>query len=217
MGSTSGMPEELFDLCARWSEETERLTDRSSRIRFVQRRLPELLENKPLFIELLRSIDRGRPYPDIRRTEAFENEILLYLNPKRVFSLRMFLFGPGEFTPVHDHNSWAVVGTAMNPLRVVKYRRSDDGSLDGHARVQEIDRLTLACGDTDVALPLDGGIHKTGNAGAEPVIMVNVYGNPIRRLYVNCFDPENNRVYRMLAPRIKKKLLAKEALASIGR
>jgi len=216
MGNSSGMPEELLDLCSSWSEELDRLTDPSSRIRCIRDRLPELLEKQPLFIELLRCIDRGCPYPDIRHTDAFENEILLYLNPKRIFSLRMFLFGPGEFTPVHDHNSWGVVGTAMNRLTVVKYAREDDGSLDGHARVHPTESLTLDPGDTDITLPLNDGIHKTGNEGKNPVIMVNVYGSPIRRLFVHGFEIEKNRVYRMYAPRMKKKLLAREALAQMS-
>jgi predicted metal-dependent enzyme (double-stranded beta helix superfamily) len=215
MGNPSGMPEGLLDLCSSWSEELERLTDSSSRIRCIRDRLPELLEKQPLFIELLRCIGRGCTYPDIRHTDAFENEILLYLNPKRIFSLRMFLFGPGEFTPVHDHNSWGVVGTAMNRLTVVKYVREDDGSLDGHARVHPIESLTLDPGDTDITLPLNDGIHKTGNEGKNPVIMVNVYGSPIRRLFVHGFEIEKNRVYRMYAPRMKKKLLAREALANV--
>jgi hypothetical protein len=35
---------------------------------------------------------------------------------------------------------------------------------------------------------------------------------PIRRLYINRFDPEHNKVQRLYPPRIKKKMLTAQAL-----
>ena len=212
MSITSKMPYELLDICTAWSEEMEALVGTKPRMRFIKASLPHLLSNPALFIELIDRIDRGYSYPDIRRTDAFENEILLYMNPRRIFSVRMFLFGPEEFTPIHDHNSWGMTGSVVNALTVIRYQREDDGAVEGCARIHETDRLTLAPGEIEHTLPLNEGIHATGNTTKDPMVMVSVYGSPIRRVYINRYDAEKNRVQKMYSPRMKKKLLAKSTL-----
>jgi len=209
------MPTALGEICTDWSVRLESLPDRADRIRFVQQHLPEVLFNLALFEELVERICRGNAYPDIRRTDAFDNEILLYLNPRRIFSLRMFFFGPAEFTPVHDHNAWGVTGTVYNPLTVVRYDRTDDRTAAGVARLEESRRRTLVPGETELTLPLDEGIHRTGSDTDRPVLMVSVYGSPIRRLHVNGFDIENQRVYPMVAPRMKKRRMAREVFKAM--
>lgn len=209
------MPRELSRICEWWVKEVESFPAEEDRIRFFQESLPELLLNTSLFSMILEKIVNGEPYPDIRKAEIFDDEILLFLHPKRKFSLRMFLFGPEEFTPIHDHNSWGVTGTAFNPLTIVKYKREDDHSNGDVARIAETQRLTLAPGQTDVTLPLNQGIHATGNLTQTPMMMVSVYGSPIRRLYVNRFDPINNRVFKMFVPRIRKKKKAESLLADL--
>lgn len=209
------MPFELLKICESWANEIEALSNAEDRIRFFKKNLPKLLLNTTLFSTILKRIVKGDPYPDIRKTEMFDDEILLYLHPKRMFSLRLFLFGPEEFTPIHDHNSWGVTGTALNTLTIVKYKREDDGSKEDFARIVETQRLTLEPGDKEVTLSLDEGIHATGNATQDPMMMVSIYGSPIRRLYVNGFDPEKNRVFKIFTPRIKSKIKAEKTLASI--
>ena len=210
MSVSSLMPSELLDICTAWSGEMEKLKAPEARIEFIRQHLPDLLLNTALFKDLVRRITKGKPYPDILHTDAVDNEILLYLNPRRIFSLRMFLFDAGEFTPIHDHNSWGVTGTALNELTVVKYHRDDDATIDGFAKIHETKRLKLIPGDIDLTKPLNEGIHQTGNSNEDPVIMVSIYGSPIRRLYVNGFEADKNRVFRMYAPKIKKRLMARK-------
>jgi predicted metal-dependent enzyme (double-stranded beta helix superfamily) len=195
----------------------EALAGPKPRMAFIRDQLPRFLLNTSLFLDLIERIARGDIYPDIGHTDAFDNEILLYMNPKRVFSVRMFLFGPGEFSPIHDHNSWGMIGSVLNALTVVNYRREDDGTVEGYARIHETDRITLSPGEIESTLPLNEGIHETGNATADPMVMVSVYGSPIRRLYVNRYDAEKNRVQKMYAPRMKKKQLAKSTLEFFDR
>jgi hypothetical protein len=61
-------------------------------------------------------------------------------------------------------------------------------------------------------MPLNEGIHTTGNSTQDPVIMVSIYGSPIRRLHVNGFDVEKRRVFKLYAPKVKKKVLARQTL-----
>ncbi len=207
------MPDELVCICKRWSQMLAKLKEEKERIEYIQNELPALLHNRGVFVELLSNIVKGGRYPDIRQPQMFDDEILLYLNTQPIFSIRMFIYEPFAYTPIHDHNSWGVIGSALGKIGVVKYVRVDDGSVEDHARLHQAERVTLALGETDVALPLDQGIHQTGNADGHASIMVSVYGRPIRRVYIQQFDMENNKVCRRYSPRVKKKLLAAEALS----
>jgi predicted metal-dependent enzyme (double-stranded beta helix superfamily) len=145
----------------------------------------------------------------------FDNELLLYLHPLGFFSLRMYLWGPGEYTYPHDHNSWGVIGAVSEGYEVVNYRREDDESIEGYASLVEVERFRLQPGETAFTLPLSKGIHKTGNATGESIITLHFYGKSMPRGYLNGFDIANNRVYRVFPPRQKKELLARQALSCL--
>ena len=205
-------PEELLKICKRWAEVFEKQRDEVARIEFIRAELPALLLNEGLFVGILENLTKGGNYPDIRQARMFEDEMLLHLNRKRLFSIRMFLYGAHDYTPIHDHNSWGVSGSALGELGVVKYLREDDGSVAGFARLTRTEQLTLKPGETEVTLPLEQGIHQTGNPTEKAIIMISVYGSPIRRLFVNRFDMKENKVDKLYPPRIKKKMLAGQAL-----
>ena len=205
-------PEELLEICKRWSDSIENISGDAARMDFFQNELPGFLRNQSVFQELLKNIIGGSPYPDLRQAQMIDDEILLYLNPKRLFSLRMFLYGPGDYTPIHDHNSWGVSGTAVGEHGVIRYAREDDGTVEGYARLRQIARVQLQPGEIELTRPLNDGIHQTGNPVEGTTIMISIYGSPVRRLFINRFDPEHNKVDRLYPPRIKKKMLAAQAL-----
>jgi predicted metal-dependent enzyme (double-stranded beta helix superfamily) len=145
----------------------------------------------------------------------FSNEFILYINNQRLFSVRFYIYESGQYTPVHDHNSWGVYGCVSGKVEVIRYRREDDETRQGYARLQETERILLVPGDTSVVRPLNDGIHRAGNPAVGTCVMLSVYGTPIRRLYVNQFDPMNNTVSRRYPPRLRKKQLARQALESM--
>ena len=136
-------PEALLEICNRWSEAIEGITGDAARIEFFQNELPGFLRNQGLFEKLLKNINAGSPYPDLRQARMIDDEILLYLNPRRLFSLRMFLYGTGDYTPIHDHSSWGVSGAAVGELGVIRYVREDDGSVEGYAQLLQAAPLHL--------------------------------------------------------------------------
>jgi predicted metal-dependent enzyme (double-stranded beta helix superfamily) len=205
-------PEDLLKICKRWSDSIENISGDAARIEFFKSELPDFLKNRSVFEKLLNDIKAGKPYPDLRQAQMIDDEILLYLNPKRLFSLRMFLYGPAAYTPIHDHNSWGVSGSAMGELGVIRYAREDDGSVETYARLRPEASVRLKPGEIELTRPLNEGIHQTGNPGTGTTLMISVYGSPIRRLYINRFDYEHNRVERLYPPRIKKRMLAAQAL-----
>ena len=205
-------PEELLEICNRWSETVEGISGDAARMEFFQNELPDFLRKQTLFEKLLQNIKAGSPYPDLRQAQMIDDEILLYLNPKRLFSLRMFLYGPGEYTPIHDHSSWGVTGAAAGELGIIRYSREDDGSIEGFAQLLQAAPVYLQPGEIELTRPLNEGIHQTGNPVDGTTIMVSIYGSPIRRTYINRFDYKTGKVEKLYPPRIRKKMLATQAL-----
>jgi hypothetical protein len=205
-------PEELLKICNRWSQAIENISGDAARMEFFQNELPGFLRKQTVFTKLLKNIKAGSPYPDLRQAQMIDDEILLYLNPKRLFSLRMFLYGPGEYTPIHDHSSWGVSGAAAGELGVIRYGREDDGSVEGFAQLLQAAPIYLQPGEIELTRPLNEGIHQTGNPVDGTTIMVSIYGSPIRRLYINRFDDKSGKVEKLYPPRIRKKMLAAQAL-----
>jgi hypothetical protein len=208
----AGPPRELLDICRRWSETLAGLDDEGQRIAAIAAELPALLQNRPLFARILAALGKGAGFPDTRQGTLFDNEFVLHQDRGRRFSLRMYLFGPRKRTPVHDHGGWGVSGAALGQLEVARFRREDDGAVPGRARLTPAGRLVLPPPATELTLPLEQGIHWTGNPGGGTTLMVSVYGPPARRPYIQQYDPAAGLVRRVYPPRIKKKMLAAAAL-----
>lgn len=213
MPAIDKIPEPFQRYCRQWSRDFRQLSSSEDRIEYTRKALPELLLDRSAWSSILGNITEGRPYPDIRGAAFFENEVLLYLDEARLFSIRIYFFEPGEYTMIHDHSAWGISGTPAGRLGVVKYRREDDGSEDDRVRLKEREHLTLAPGEVEMTPPLDSGIHRTGNPLSEgTILMVSVYGKPMRRLYIQQYHPETHRVTRVYPPKLKKKRLAGRAL-----
>lgn len=190
--------------------------DRGARKEYFHREFPGFLKERSLFVPLLESIAAGGLYPDVKYATMFDSEIVLYRDPGRAFSVRFYLWGPGEYDPVHDHNSWGVIGTALGTLDIINYRRLDDGSDERHAMLEETSRQFVPLGQTYPVFPLNKGIHRTGNAGEPAIIQVGVYGeNLTGRSYVNVFDLRTGDVTRLYLPHVKKRMLARHALETL--
>ena len=142
------------------------------------------------------------------------NDLMLYLSPKGSFSIRLFVSLPGVEYPIHDHGSWGVVGAYVSRSYEIKYRRYDDGSVDGYAQIEEEGRKVLSPGDTTPLAPYS--IHQMGSADDETALTLNVYGRPVRKGFIQCFVKEQNSVCKLVTPKLEKRLFAIKALGAIG-
>ena len=147
----------------------------------------------------------------------FESEVVLYRDPRGLFSLRMYLWGAGEYDPVHDHNSWGAIGPAVGELEVISYRRKHGAKGEEHAGLVECGREIISSGHVYAVRPLDEGIHKTGNPTEETILQVGVYGaNQTGRQYVNRFDVITGSVFPVYIPPVRKKILAEKLLSGMN-
>jgi hypothetical protein len=206
---------ELQMICRQWAAAIKSIGGSEGRMTFFRDELPAFLSKRALFEGVLKGIVNGAPYPDVRQETLFDNELILYRDPARLFSLRLYIFGAGEHTAVHDHTAWGVYGSAFGKLMVVRYRREDDGSDPDLAQLTPLGNLVLGPGATLATLPFDQGIHSTGNPGEGTTLMLSIYGTPLRRLYIQRFNLETGRVQRVFPPRFRKKMLAEQALKAI--
>jgi hypothetical protein len=209
-------PDEIKSLCERCDEAFGQTQIPDSCIELARRELRQLLLNRSLVSRLMQSIVDGGPFPDALRPTLFDNEIVLHVAPGRLYSLRMYLWGPGEYTAIHDHNAWGVIGPVTDGFEVINYSRLDDGSRDGYAELQERERFFLCAGESAHTYPLDRGIHMTGNPTLETTITLSLYGKALARPYIQGFEPVNQRVFRIMSPKRKKAYLAAEALRTLS-
>jgi hypothetical protein len=216
MAHALGIPEKLLIRCVHWSEGLRARSGNDTQIGYLQRELQDLLLDAELFKEILSNIVEGESYPDIHTNTMFASEIILFRDPVRGFSLRMCLWGPGEYDPIHDHNSWGVIGTVSGCIEVINYQRLDDGSDERCARLEESGRDLLPIGGTYSILPLNHGIHCTGNPYTSTIVQLGVYGkNLTGRNYLNAFDAKTGEISRLYSPQVKKRMLAQQALKSL--
>ena len=126
MTTSSEIPQSLLEFCKTCATGLSGLTDDDARIQFVSGLLPQLISDKPLFRGILEGMVTDAPYLELRYATMFDSEVILYRDPLNLFSVRLFLWEPGIFDPVHDHNAWGVIGPVAGELEIVNFRRTDD-------------------------------------------------------------------------------------------
>lgn len=215
MTKISGTPERVSSFCSGLSQMLSGLSDERSMVDCVRNEMPSLLEDRELFTKILQNVVEGGEYPDSRFATMFDNEFLLYADPDRLYSLRLFLWSPQEYTPVHDHSAWGVIGPVTGKFDVANYERTDAGSNPEYASLREREKIELQPGETTFTLPLNKGIHRVGNPTGATMVSLSLYGNPLPRGYINEFDLASGRVRKILSQRIRKTMLAVEGLAGL--
>ena len=203
--------DEFYRRCRNWSSDMAALERGPRRMNYMRDRLPELLLDRPMVQGVLERIAAGDPACKPSGGGLFENEILLYLDPRRLFSIRIFFHEAGGYTPIHDHSSWGLSGTPFGTLGVVGYRRVDKEGDENRAKLEKTRELFLPPGRLDAVHPLDEGIHQTGSPDERMNVMISAYGPPIRRLFIRSFAAESGRIRRHFPPKILHRRLAKEA------
>jgi predicted metal-dependent enzyme (double-stranded beta helix superfamily) len=216
MSQTVPMPDKLIHFCENLAAKLSERTRPEDCIGWVSRLLPDIIADKCLFRDILEGMLRGDAYLDLSYATMFDSEVILYRNPARLFSIRMFLWRPGEYDPIHDHNSWGVISPVQGELEVVNYLRKDDGSKEDYAQLAETGRRIVRPGETTFVCGPES-IHKTGNPTRQTNIQLSLYGRTqTKRNHINGFDEATGLVYPIFAPKIRKQLLAREALAALG-
>ncbi|CUJ37832.1 Predicted metal-dependent enzyme of the double-stranded beta helix superfamily [Achromobacter xylosoxidans] len=115
----------------------------------------------------------------------YYQQYLLHCDPLERFSLVSFVWGPGQQTPVHDHEVWGYVGMLRGAEVNQRYARDADGRMAPQGAPQ-----TLRPGDVECLSPQAGDIHRVSNAFDDKVsISVHMYGGNIGAVSRHVYDP----------------------------
>jgi predicted metal-dependent enzyme (double-stranded beta helix superfamily) len=119
------------------------------------------------------------PLGDFAMPAAHGRNHILALEDGDGMGLYLTIALPGKEAAPHDHGIWCV-NAAISGREVHRfYRRTDDASRDGYARVEEIGEVTVAPGQ-GMAMA-DHAIHATEVIGTEPAIGLALYGYALAR------------------------------------
>jgi predicted metal-dependent enzyme (double-stranded beta helix superfamily) len=103
-------------------------------------------------------------------------------------------FPAGVEIPVHDHGTWEIVGAYEGEIEYKAFKRLDDGSREGYAKLEVTEDRVLRPGEFSMVPPPPYDIHgfrpRNGDMSLIGVIH-GMYGD--QRRY---FDPDNNSYVR---------------------
>ena len=103
---------------------------------------------------------------------------LIYKAPDESLSLYALVWLPGQWTPVHDHGSWGVVGVAEGVLEERSYvRLSPDRGADEGIELARGGIVLLRSGAVTSFVPNPDHIHVTGVPPERPrAVSLHLYG-----------------------------------------
>jgi len=204
----------LEEFCSRFKVLLEQNPETTQIFRTGEPLVREVLGDNQWFGEILHKLISDPSFSERQGPSVFANEVSLYRNPDRLFSVLAYIWEPHTLCEVHDHSSWGIIGSLFRPVKEIRYRRLDDGRLEGYAELEQLSSRVIEPGETARVLPLDKGIHQTGSASDQFSISLGVYGRSIRKGYFQLFTPSQKKVVRAYQPKLFKQILAIRALKS---
>ncbi|MET0267095.1 MAG: cysteine dioxygenase [Duganella sp.] len=146
----------------------------------------QLLRHGASLLRELVAHDDWLPEQFARPDPQFYRQYLLYRDPAARFSVVSFVWGPGQFTPIHNHTVWGLIGLLRGAEISQDFRYDADGALHKTGAA-----LRLEAGDVTAVSPTLGDIHQVFNAYDDRVsIGIHVYGADIGAIDRSIFSPE---------------------------
>jgi predicted metal-dependent enzyme (double-stranded beta helix superfamily) len=96
---------------------------------------------------------------------------VLYSDPFHRFTILAIVWGPGQFSPPHAHDTWCAYAVYDGPLNETGYALAPSGK-----RAKAICTAVRNPGYSCFAGAGLDQIHRLGNAGTTPAISIHVYG-----------------------------------------
>ncbi len=96
-------------------------------------------------------------------------------------------------TPVHDHLAWGLVGLYRGEQDEDVFARRDDGSVEGRAHLDLIERHTIQPGDFYELLP-ENDIHRVRTTSTVTSVSLHLLGNDNGCIWRHRYHPEESRV-----------------------
>ncbi|MEZ0307993.1 MAG: hypothetical protein ACAH21_08705, partial [Ramlibacter sp.] len=132
----------------------------------------------PLMLELIEQAGTFLEPSHYRSGELSYTRNLIYDAPDESLSLYSIVWLPGQWTPVHDHGSWGVVGVVEGVLEERSYvRLSPDRGADEGIDLARGGTILLNHGAVTSFVPNPDHIHVTGVPLERPrAVSLHLYG-----------------------------------------
>lgn len=132
----------------------------------------------PLMLELIEHAGSFLEPQHYRSSETGYARNLIFCAPDASLSLYSIVWLPGQWTPVHDHGSWGVVGVVEGVLEERSYvRLSPDRGADHDIELARGGTVLLRHGAVTSFVPNPDHIHITGVPAERPrAISLHLYG-----------------------------------------
>ena len=157
------------------------LAETSSPSRIVRRLAPHmhsLVKAAERFLEPAHR--RGDPHGYARN--------LIFSGDNGTLSLFTLVWAPGQWTPIHDHGTWGIVGVVEGVLEEQSFLRVDaQADLDRHDGIELSPGglVLLPPGGVSTFVPDPDHIHETGVARErEPTLSLHLYGRVLNDFHV---------------------------------
>lgn len=110
----------------------------------------------------------------------------VYVDSKGGPSLYALVWKPGQWTPVHDHGTWGVVGVIQGVLEEQNFIRVDKGcNEDTNIELHRGGPILLGEGTVTTFVPNPDHIHKTGVPECrETTVSLHLYGQEMNAFNV---------------------------------
>lgn len=117
-------------------------------------------------------------------------QYLLHCDAQERFSVVSFVWGPGQRTPVHDHQVWGLIGMLRGAETSQSYMRGANGALQLTGALVRLDP-----GDIATVSPSAIDIHQVSNAYDDRTsISIHVYGGNIGAVARHIYEPRTGEV-----------------------
>ncbi|APW39932.1 cysteine dioxygenase [Rhodoferax koreense] len=142
----------------------------------------------PLMLDLIDHAGTFLAPQHYQSSPAGYNRNLVYEAPDRSLSLYALVWLPGQWTPVHDHGSWGVVGVVEGVLEERGYvRLSPERGADTEIDLARGGTVLLPHGAVTSFVPNPDHIHVTGVPAERPrAVSLHLYGRTMSNF--NIYD-----------------------------
>ncbi len=155
-----------------------------------------LVRIKPLLEKVVASKDSVPREAFTPRKDRF-SMTLLHMPDDEAFSIIGGVWRPGQTTPIHDHLTWALIGTYEGEERESLFRRIDDGSNPKIAKLEKVSERTNTKGHITVLG--HRGIHRVDNVSSKAAWSIHIYGRDIGNLARHSYDPVTGEITRFIS------------------
>ena len=163
----------------------------------LEHHVPRHAEQKTLVAAVVQSMQKlmsslELSHEFVEAVKADHTNGRIYTSPEHGFFVQVFHWPAGAKTPIHNHNTWGVMGILQNQLHVTEYSMT---ALDtpGQFDVSEKADYQAQRGAIIYLTAPDDEIHQIVNDSEQESLSVHIYGAEMEGT-LN-FDLEAGRVY----------------------